>query len=181
MKGCKYRRVSQQHKYIFLKLCITEQQSIHEVILLSLRQHTMQAFITPPPRPSSSSTKRTTKTTLRISWRIPTPSNRAQKPSRPHINPLPSISMVSRPKNPPFRSSLIPKKSASFRLGKDTTPANAGASFSAKKSPIKLKLKSTRNTPSDTDQNSFSNRSSTATRDKIHGCLRKRRGNKMLQ
>ena len=30
MKGCKYRRVSQQQKYIFLKLCVTEQQSIHE-------------------------------------------------------------------------------------------------------------------------------------------------------
>ncbi len=63
MKGCKYQRVSQQQKYIFLKLCITEQQSIHEVSISLFRPPFTQAFNTPQPKQSSSFTKKITKIT----------------------------------------------------------------------------------------------------------------------
>lgn len=106
MKGCKYRRVSQQQKYIFLKLCVTEQQSIHEVINQLRRQPIMQAFITLLPKQYFSFTKKTTKITLLTMFKILKRFLKNQTRSRHLGKSLQLISMVTRLRNKAFRSLL---------------------------------------------------------------------------
>ena len=80
IKGTKYNRVTKQQKYIFLKLCITEKQSIHEVLISLTRRPSMQASTIQQPKLSYSSTKNNTKTTPPTWSMIPTSS--PSKPTR---------------------------------------------------------------------------------------------------
>lgn len=145
MKGCKYRRVSQQQKYIFLKLCITEQQSIHEVPLSLPRPPTMQAFTTPPPKPSSSSTRKTTKTTPPTMYKTQKTSLPRQTPNRHPGKLSPSISKDSHPKDSPSKSSSTPRSRPGRPTGISTTPVGANIRSSAMMRTISRSRRNRRN------------------------------------
>lgn len=109
-KGTKYQKVTKQQKYIFLNYVIAEQKSIQEVTTTPPRQPFMQGFTTPLPKPSSSSTNATTRTTP------PTTST-------PHIRIKP-FSKHPGPPTCPFTSNSTPTSSATkrFRLSPGSYP-----------------------------------------------------------
>lgn len=87
IKGTKYNKVTKQQKYIFLHLCIAEQKSIHEVIKTPFRLPSTQAYITQLPKPYSSSTKKTTKTTTPSQSILQKKIRPSPKPPEPLIPP----------------------------------------------------------------------------------------------